>query len=52
MPGGSINAGGPRTLVREAERRGASEIVVADPASCGLARRERHRLQTGAPANP
>lgn len=30
---------------REAERRGVDQIVVADPSSCGLSRRERRRLQ-------
>jgi hypothetical protein len=30
----------------EARRRGADEIVVADPKACGLSRRERRRLQT------
>ena len=30
----------------EARRRGADEIVVADPKSCGLSRREQRRLQT------
>jgi hypothetical protein len=36
-------------LVREAERRGASQIVVADPARCGLGRRERRRLRRRSP---
>ena len=29
---------------REAHRRGVDEIVVADPGSCGLPRREQRRL--------
>jgi hypothetical protein len=32
---------------REALRRGASEIVVADPRACGLSRREQRRLRAG-----
>ena len=40
----SVNA-----VVGEAERRGASEIVVADPARCGLGRRERRRLRRSSP---
>ena len=32
-------------VVGEAERRGASEIVMADPARCGLGRRDRRRLR-------
>jgi hypothetical protein len=32
------------TLVAEARRREADEIVLADPGSCGLSRRERRRL--------
>ena len=32
------------TVEREALRRGASELVVADPRACGLSRRERRRL--------
>jgi nucleotide-binding universal stress UspA family protein len=32
------------TLVTEARRREADEIVLADPSSCGLSRRERRRL--------
>ena len=30
---------------REALRRGASEIVIADPQACGLSRREQRRLR-------
>jgi len=30
---------------REALRRGASEIVIADPRACGLSRREQRRLR-------
>jgi hypothetical protein len=32
------------TLVTEARRREVDEIVLADPGSCGLSRRERRRL--------
>jgi hypothetical protein len=32
---------------REALRRGASELVVADPRACGLSRREQRRLRAG-----
>ena len=32
------------TIVTEARRRVADEIVLADPSSCGLTRRERRRL--------
>jgi hypothetical protein len=31
-------------VVREAARRGADEILVADPRSCGLRRRDRRRV--------
>lgn len=34
-----------QAIEREAERRGAEQIVVADPASCGLSRREQRRLR-------
>jgi hypothetical protein len=33
---------------REAHRRGADEIVVADPRSSGLSRRDRRRLEAAA----
>jgi hypothetical protein len=33
------------TIVAEARRRQADEIVLADPSSCGLTRRERRRLE-------
>jgi hypothetical protein len=33
---------------REARRRGADEIVIADPQACGLSRREQRRLRAGA----
>jgi hypothetical protein len=36
-------------LVGAAERRGASEIVVADPARCGIGRRDRRRLRRRSP---
>jgi hypothetical protein len=36
-------------VVGEAERRGAREIVVADPARCGLGRRERRLLLRRSP---
>jgi nucleotide-binding universal stress UspA family protein len=32
------------TIVTEARRRQADEIVLADPSACGLSRRERRRL--------
>ena len=31
-------------IEREARRRGADEVVIADPRSCGLSRREQRRL--------
>jgi hypothetical protein len=34
----------PEALAREARLRQADEIVLADPKSCGLTRRERRRL--------
>ena len=34
-----------KAIEQEAQRRGAEQIVVADPGSCGLSRRERRRLQ-------
>jgi hypothetical protein len=37
-----------RAVEREARRRGADEIVVADPRSCGLSRRQQQRLRDAA----
>jgi hypothetical protein len=34
-----------KAVEREALRRGASELVVADPRACGLSRREQRRLR-------
>jgi hypothetical protein len=36
-------------VVEEVRRRGADEIMLADPRSCGLTRRERRRLRAESP---
>ena len=36
-------------VAEEARRRGVDEIVLADPAACGLTRRERRRLRAESP---
>jgi hypothetical protein len=40
----------PEAIRRDAQRRGVDEIVLADPGSCGLSRRERRRLLAASPA--
>jgi nucleotide-binding universal stress UspA family protein len=40
--------GASEAIEREARRRGADEIVIADPRACGLSRREQRRMRAAA----